>query len=317
MSKILINRKIVIGPWGGGNNFVKSFHDALIDEGHHIVYDLSHNDIDLIVMIDPRYDDLGISINEIFAYKQKNPRVKILHRVNECDARKNTNDVDKLLMASNVIADETVFISEWLQSYFTVKGFNKRSSVIYNGCNSSHFYPEKNHQNKTIQYPIKIVTHHWSDNWMKGFDVYKHLDRLCQEHPEKYKFTYVGRYAKEYSPVATTIINPLHGKELGDELRKHDVYLTASRWEPCGMHHIEGASSGLPVVYHEEGGGIVESCKKHGMSFASNDQLSKAIDAVSENYAELVSMIDYDFLSSVRCIKNYIHVVNVMLQGQK
>jgi hypothetical protein len=39
---------------------------------------LNDNDIDLIVMIDPRYDDLKISINEIFSYKQKNKNVKIL-----------------------------------------------------------------------------------------------------------------------------------------------------------------------------------------------------------------------------------------------
>ena len=316
MAKILINRKVIQGPWGGGNNFVKSLYENLSFAGHEIVESLNDNDIDLIVMIDPRYDDLKISINEIFSYKQKNKNVKILHRINECDARKNTNEIDKLLLASNVVADETVFISEWLQSYFITKGFSNHSSVIYNGCNSSHFYPEKNHKNKTVQYPIKIVTHHWSDNWMKGFDVYKHLDKLCQEHPEKYKFTYIGRYAKEYSPIASTIINPLYGKELGDELRKHDVYITASRWEPCGMHHIEGASSGLPIIYHEEGGGIVEGCKKHGVSFLSNDQLINVIDTVINNYHELVSNIDYDQLSFSRCIKSYLNLIDKMLRGQ-
>jgi len=317
MSKILINRKIVTGPWGGGNNFVKSFHDSLLQHGHHIVYDLTHNDIDLIVMIDPRYDDLGISINEIFAYKQRNPGVKILHRINECDARKNTNEIDGLLLASNQIVDETVFISGWLRDYFISKGLNKNSSVIYNGCDSSHFYPEKNLQNKTIQYPIKIVTHHWSDNWMKGFDAYKHLDMLCSQNPERYQFTYIGRYAKEYSPAATKIIKPLHGKDLGDELRKHDVYVTASRWEPCGMHHIEGASSGLPVVYHKEGGGIVEGCKSHGVSFSSSDELLKSIDEVVSRYDDLVSKIDYDFLSSTRAIRSYLDVVESMLQVKK
>ena len=32
--------------------------------------------------------------------------------------------------------------------------------------------------------PIKIVTHHWSNNYMKGFDEYLYLDNLI-----KSKFT--------------------------------------------------------------------------------------------------------------------------------
>jgi len=313
MARVLINRQIIQGPWGGGNNFVKSLYEALVTDGHTIVNSLKDNDIDLIVMIDPRYDESGISINEIFTYKQKNPKVKILHRINECDVRKNTNEIDSLLLASNQIADETVFISGWLRDYFIAKGFNKNNSVIYNGCDSSHFYPEKNLQNKTIQYPIKIVTHHWSDNWMKGFDAYKYLDELCEKNPEKYEFTYIGRYAKEYSPKSTRLVKPLYGKELGNELRKHDVYVTASRWEPCGMHHIEGASSGMPVIYHKDGGGIVEGCEKHGMLFSKPEDLPLILESVVKNYNNLLLKIDYEFLSSNRCLQGYLSLINSML----
>jgi glycosyltransferase involved in cell wall biosynthesis len=149
MKKILINRNIVQGPWGGGNNFVKSLYEELQIKGYSLVHTLKE-DIDLIIMIDPRYDESRISINEISSYKRNHPKVKILHRINECDARKNTNDIDRLLLVSNQIADETVFISQWLRDYFIEKGFNKRSHVIYNGCNSSHFYPKKNLENKKI-----------------------------------------------------------------------------------------------------------------------------------------------------------------------
>jgi glycosyltransferase involved in cell wall biosynthesis len=315
MAKILINRKIVSGPWGGGNNFLKSLHDVLLNHGHTIAYDMSHKDIDLIVMFDPRYDELGISINEIAAYKNRHPNVKILHRINECDARKNTNDIDNLLLMANELVDETVFISQWLREYFIEKGFSKvkRSYVIYNGCDSSHFYPQKNLESKKVQTPIKIVTHHWSDNWMKGFDAYKYLDQLCQEQPDKYQFTYVGRYAKEYTPIATKIVKPLHGKELGDELRKHDVYVTASRWEPCGMHHIEGASSGLPVIHHKDGGGIVEGCMKHGLSFSKTEELPEKLEKVFQDYKNLTSKIDYNFLSFERCLKSYLELIASMI----
>lgn len=312
MKKILINRKIVEGPYGGGNNFVRNLHQSLKNEGYEIVTQLQKG-IDLIFLHDPRYDDLGISINEIAEYKRYFPNTKMLHRINECDARKNTNDIDQLLLLSNQFADETVFISEWLKDYFVTKGFKKSSHVIYNGCDTSHFYPLKNVEKITIKYPIKIVTHHWSDNWMKGFDTYKYIDELVGKYPEKYHFTYIGRYAKEYLPRYTKVISPKYGKELGDELRKHDVYVTASRWEPCGMHHIEGASSGLPVLYHVDGGGIVEGCKKHGLAFSSNDQIPDCFDGVITNFEKLVSTIDYKFLSSDRCIREYVNLIGQMV----
>jgi len=313
MKKILINRKIVQGPWGGGNNFLKNFSEALLQSGYHIVHDLSVADLDLIVMHDPRYDDLGISANEILAYKKAFPKTKVLHRINECDARKGTHEIDKLLLLSNTLADRTVFISEWLKSYFVAKGFHKPAEVIYNGCDTTHFYPQKKSEKKKLVYPIKIVTHHWSNNWLKGFDTYKRIDEICQKNPQKYQFTYIGRYAKEYSPKATKIVNPLYGKELGDELRKHDVYVTASRWEPCGMHHIEGAASGLPVLYHAEGGGIVEGCKNHGIEFSILDEVEEKLENLINNYDMLRSSIDYSFLSSDRCINDYIEIVKEML----
>jgi len=311
MKKILINRKIVQGPWGGGNNFVKSLYEKLSSKGYDLVHSLNEK-IDLIIMIDPRYDDLGISINEIFLYKQKNPNVKILHRINECDVRKNTNNIDDLLLKSNQIVDETVFISQWLKNYFIDKGFNKKSYVIYNGCNSSHFYPENN-QHKNVQYPIKIVTHHWSDNWMKGFDVYQYLDELCGKHPDKYQFTYIGRYAKEYKPKNTIIVDPLFDEKLGNELRKHDVYITASRWEPCGMHHIEGAASGLPILYHQDGGGIVEGCVSHGIMFSNLDEIETKINEIYINYHNFIQKINFENLSLDRCLNDYLKLIETMI----
>ena len=56
-------------------------------------------------------------------------------------------------------------------------------------------------------------------------------------------------------------------KELADELRNHDIYITASRFEPCGFHHIEGSSCGMPILYHQDSGGINEACLNHGLMF--------------------------------------------------
>ena len=42
------------GPWGGGNLFVINLANYLTEKGHVVVFSLLDNDIDLILMTDPR-----------------------------------------------------------------------------------------------------------------------------------------------------------------------------------------------------------------------------------------------------------------------
>jgi len=307
--KIFFNRVPRKEPYGGGNQFLIGITEKLEKLGHQITYHLEDS-IDLIFLMDPRPGDIGYSIEHVVSYKSQNPQVKILHRVNECDKRKGTDFMDGLLMASMNIADEVVFISKWLKDYFFHRGFTDESHVIYNGCNSDHFRPLDSELNNNRK--IKLVTHHWSDNWLKGFDLYTELDQYLVYNNSKYEFTYVGRYYKDYKTQATKIIEPLRGKPLGDELRKHDIYITASRWEPCGMHHVEGSASGLPVIYHHEGGGINELCQNHGRSFKAFNEFLSCLDDVVENYNDFKSKIDYEFLSIDRCLKSYVEIIDSM-----
>ena len=95
LMKVYFNRKIVNSSWGGGNNFVKNMSQHLISSGHNVVYDLEEG-IDILFMIDPRPSEHGYSINEIINYKMRNRNSLLVHRINECDKRKNTNFMDNI-----------------------------------------------------------------------------------------------------------------------------------------------------------------------------------------------------------------------------
>jgi len=303
--KIFFNRKPVDGPWGGGASFTRNMSKYFLDNGHEVIYELK-KDIDLIFMIDPRPNENGCSVNEILDYKNYFPNTKVCHRINECDKRKNTDFIDQLILKSNAsVADMTIFISDWLKKYFIEKGFSKDSVSIYNGCNGNFFYTKKH----DLHDRPRLVTHHWSDNWMKGFDLYTKIDEYLSEDND-FEFTYIGRYYKGYRPKNTRIIQPIHGDQLGEELRKHDIYVTASRYEPCGMHHIEGSACGLPVLYHEDGGGINELCHNHGESFKNFDDFIAALNKVKKHYKEYVNKINHDFLLAERCCKQYYEFIN-------
>lgn len=311
--KIFINRKLRRNPWGGGIHFATGFADFVTALGHKVTNQYE-DDVDVIFMLDPRDDDGFADINQLIQFKNflksKNKDVKVIHRINDSDIARGTNFlVDLNIRANQAIANETVFISDWLKEHYEQKGFSRPSSVIRNGCNHEWFYPiDKNKQDSKIN----VVTHHWSDNYNKGFDTYIELDKQISS-CEDINFTYVGRYYKGYQPQNTKIINPLYGKELGDELRKHDVYLTASRWEACGMHHIEASSCGLPVVYHKDGGGINEICCQHGLQLNDCKDVIQVIREAAKNKKELVSKIDYNSLNNTNVNKAYLDVILKML----
>ena len=74
----------------------------------------------------------------------------------------------------------------------------------------------------------------------KGFDIYKEFDDLLSEsNYQNLEFSYIGNVPSEVNFVNTTVIEPLSGIALANEIKKNNIYLTASINEPSGNHHIE------------------------------------------------------------------------------
>lgn len=309
--KISFNRRLRRHEaWGGGSQFLTEMYDYLVAHGHTVLTKLEDN-IDVIFMLDPRPEEDGYSVNDIAFYKYHHPSTKVIHRINDTDIARGTNFLDEMLLKSNAIADETIFISEWIKTYYTSKGFNKSSHVIYNGCNPKYFYPNLQKSKPTT--PIKLVTHHWSNNPNKGSLYYQLIDEYCQTHND-IEFTYIGRYWNGYQPKATTIIQPLCDEALGNALQKNDVYVTAAKFEACGMHHIEGAACGLPVLYHQHGGGVVDVCKNHGVSFSNMNEFFIGLKKISEDYDVYRNMINYQSLTIDTSCQEYLNVIEGIMK---
>ena len=315
--KIMLNRPIKREAWGGGSHFITCLSEYLSKKGHDVVFRLEPN-IDVIFMFDPRASSGGDCANSIYQYKQSNTRTKIIQRINDTDIARPLDRpwrVDMLLQ-SNVIADHTIFISNWVKNHYIEKGFNpnKPNTVIINGCNTEWYFPDS--ERDLNKENIKLITHHWSDNFMKGFDIYNFLDDYVEDRDDL-SFTYMGRYNKDYRPKNTKLIDPTYGTAIGDILRSHDIYVTAARWEACGMHHIEAASCGLPILYHRDGGGVPEVCKNHGVEFSNLSDFKDSLSLIVESFKDIRSKIDYNHLSSERCFKEYEEIILDLLQGSE
>ena len=271
--KIAIGYQIKNKSWGGGNQFVVSLVKAAKAAGHKVKFDLNDKDIDIILIIDPRSYSQGITFGlfEIFMYLTfKNKNAIVIHRINECDERKNTKHINKLLKLANEISDYNVFIASWLKK-LNLYNIKKPSSIILNGGDENIFNSKLN-KAWDKKSPLKIVTHHWSCNYMKGFDIYKKLDELLLSNnwSKRISFTYIGNLPKGFRFKSSKHLQPMNGKILGKELCNHHVYLTASLNEPAGMHHIEGALCGLPLIYRNSGA-LPEYCTNYGISFLDSD----------------------------------------------
>jgi hypothetical protein len=256
--KIAINFRLKQGPWGGGNRFAASLVGALGARGDIVHHTLDCPDLDLILLLDPRWRHPSVTFTAgaILRYLLfRNSRAMVIHRINECDERKNTRRMNAQLRRANYCADHTVFVGTWLrQLNLWQNEAQSRSNVITNGADATVFN-SRNWQAWPKKGPLKLVTHHWGGNWMKGFDIYQRLDSMMAE-PEwrgRIEFTYIGNLPRGFAFRNARHVAPLDGEALAGELRSHHAYVTASINEPGGNHQNEGALCGLPLLYRRSG----------------------------------------------------------------
>jgi hypothetical protein len=282
--KVAINARPMEGPWGGGNRFVQSFADALVDRGHVPVFDLDH-DADVALIVDPRSRNpqLSFTPGQIFFQLRRRPDMVVIHRINECDERKGTRTMNARLRLANYLADHTVFIGSWLER-LAVWRRETPFSIILNGADPRIF---RRGSARTWKPPerLRIVTHHWGAHANKGWDVYQHIDRLLAEPAwrDRIAFTYIGNAPPGIDLKHVAVIPPLNGAALASALAEHHVYLTASVNEPAGMHHIEGALLGLPLIYRRSGA-LPEYCGGFGEPFESQEDVTAALERMLALY---------------------------------
>jgi len=278
--KIFFNRIPVNKPWGGGNKTLLSLREQLEKRNHIVVFNLNHTDINLLFVFDPRTSSTGITYESILKYKKDN-NIKIIQRVGDLGFH-NKPHLTNLIKNTIPNADKVIFISE-----YAYKNTNNLCKVpkeydIINLAPMKEFYKFRNYD-ININKPIKIITHHWSNNEKKGFETYKYIDnKLCSK---ELSFTYIGNIPKNFKFINTKYIKPINAERLIKEIPKYDMYITSSIEETGGNHVLEAMGCGLPIIYNNKGGGIINYCKGFGIGFNNNDDIKKCILTVAKNFS--------------------------------
>jgi glycosyltransferase involved in cell wall biosynthesis len=275
------------GPYGGGNQWLSQLSSYLKRCGYAVQFHLDEH-VDCVTGTHTGLSGrLAFSYEDVLRAKAKNPRLVCIQRINDNDVRKGTDAMDRMLAGANRAADYTVFVSEWLRDYHDSRWFDaaKPHSVILNGADPSIFHPLGAAAWREDR-PLRLVTHHWSDNMSKGFDLYQKIDtELASGELQDVELWVIGRWPAKIEWRKARTFPPCVGRKLADLLRQCHGYVTASRHEPGAMHPVEGLQCGLPLLYHRETGGTVELGRKYGMELS--DDTVAAIVRFREGYDEL------------------------------
>ncbi len=290
--KIALGSRPYDGPWGGGNRFIAALCDGLHAAGHIVVHNLKDNDIDFIVLTDPRSRSPNVCFGAgaILRYlATTNSSAIVIHRINECDERKGEAFINAKLVRANYCADWTVFVGEWLttlpiwREHLRTPWHTIRNGADTRIFNADGFAPWNGDG------PLRLVTHHWGFHRMKGFDVYEAIDRALDDPAlaARFAFTYVGNLPKGFVFRNARYVTPLNGISLAAELRAHHAYVTGSINEPGGNHQNEGALCGLPLLYRNSGC-MPEYCTGFGLSYDGPQDIRATMENLATEYRALV-----------------------------
>ncbi len=285
--RVAFNMRWKRGPYGGGNQWLGQVGPYLERCGFRTMSRLGDG-VDCVLGTHAGLSGgLSFSYDDVLRAKQMNPRLRCIQRINDNDIRKGTDKMDAHLAACNRAADHTVFVSEWLRDYHAERWFDtaRPHSVIHNGADPAVFHPFGGNIWKPGD-PIRLVTHHWSDNPAKGFPVYEALDAaIADGRLPGVELWIVGRWPESIRWQAARTFPARAGKRLAEVLRQCHVAVTASRNEPGAMHPVEAMQCGLPLLYTADTGGTVELGKRFGVLL--EEDFSGALDAMRVGYAGL------------------------------
>ena len=236
-----------------------------------------------VVLINSFHRGQEAVVAEVIREKVRRPSLRIVHRVDGPFSKvRGRNDFADIAVSTlnRLLADGTVFQSEWSKGECLKQGLDatKPSYVIGNAPQPNLFFPKSD---QAVNAPrLRLIATSWSSNQNKGYEVYTWMDKNVDW--DLYEMTFVGNPPVAFKNIKA--LTPLDSWMLAEEIRSHDVYVSAARNEPCSNAIIEGLCCGLPVLGYD-GGGTPELVKQGGLLFSNPAEIPPLLNELRAKYA--------------------------------
>ncbi len=278
------------GPSGGGNKFLQALREIWRAKGCYA----DDPDDARVVLFNSHHN-----LRAIWRMRLARPDVALVHRVDGpvSSIRGRDNGEDAAIIAANAaLADGTIFQSAWSRARNVEKGLAPpagRDLVIMNAP-SPHVFNRHGRVEWSASRRTRLIATSWSSNVRKGFDDYQYLDE--QLDLTRYEMTFVGNSPVQFRNIR--MLPPLRSAELAAELRRHDIYVAASRQDPCSNALLEALHCGTPALGFRDGG-HPELIGNGGILYSRQAEMIPALAQMSANFAQYEASIALPQLDAI------------------
>ena len=269
-------------PTGGGHQFFRAFVAELERRGLRVELDTISSGTRVCLL-----NSFNFDFRRLRRFARDD--VRFVHRVDGPIAtyRGFDDGTDARIAEINAeLATATVVQSRYSLDAHRALGIDLvNPRLISNTVDPSVFHPPVERE-PIAGRRVRVIASSWSDNPNKGGDVLSWLDAHLDH--ERYELTFAGRTDDVFEHVR--VLGPVATEPLAEELRRSDVYLAASRHDPCSNALLEALASGLPAVFRASGG-HPELVGDAGVPFDEPEEAAEALDRLVAELEERRSAI--------------------------
>lgn len=266
-------------PTGGGHQFLRALCREWERRGIRLDYNRARHDTAAVLFNSYNFDMAALRV-----VASERPDLRRVHRVDGPLAtyRGLDDGSDRRIHAINrEAAHASIFQSRFSLEKHRELGLEPVApALIPNAPDPEIFYPTPRPP-PAPGHPLRVIAASWSDNPNKGADVFAWLDAHLD--PERFTFTFIGRSAHRFR--RWRALPPMDSQGVAEALRAHDVYLAASRHDPCSNALLEALACGLPALYRDSGG-HPELVGEAGLPFARPEEIPELLERLAAEWRE-------------------------------
>jgi glycosyltransferase involved in cell wall biosynthesis len=274
-------------PYGGGNQFLLALVGELERRGLSVEKNRLSGETSACL-----YNSFNFDFGRLRRFARE--EVRMVHRVDgPVGVYRGFDDgTDGRIAAINELADVTILQSQFSLAKHRELGIELSNPVVVrNSVDPSIFHPPAH---RARHERLRVIATSWSGNPRKGGDLLAWVDSNLD--PEAFEVTFAGNTDQTFERIR--VVPPLPSEQLADLLRSHDVYLAASRDDPCSNALLEGLACGLPAAFLRSGG-HPELVGEAGIGFDDPRELPQALARLREELDERRARIHVPALTDV------------------
>ncbi len=304
VADVSVFHEFVEPPWGGGNQFLLALSRGFAEAGLRV----ETNKISRATAA-CLFNSFNFDFDRLRCFMRRGCRM--VHRVDgPVQVYRDFDDGtdDRIRRINEELAEATVFQSEWSLGRHEALGYRlKRPVVIRNTVDPTIFHPG-GRVSFDRERKVRLISSSWSDNPKKGGAIYRWLDDHIDR--DRFEYTFVGRLDRDL--VHADMVGPVGSRELAVLLRQHDIFVTASRDDPCSNSVLEALACGLPVLYLDSGG-HPELVRAGGLGFESAEEIPDALRRLADEYEAFQAGITIPTLPET--VSAYLQIMGVGNEG--